>query len=157
MQRNKETFMKGLVVAFFGALVALATGVASAGSLAPKQVEPFRPPMTNHAWFAAGPDRLVFIHYDAEVSKATTILFIGDGVKGRFCAQDQPDGGKTGYVHFHRAKAAKGEEHGHGGHTGGEEGYWLRHVAVGEFEMMGMRFAPGIALNFMPTPPPRCA
>jgi hypothetical protein len=66
------------------------------------------------------------------------LIFVGEGIKGRFCAEDQPDAGKTGYAHFHRSQTPEGEKgeaaHGHGGKQA--EGYWLRHIAVGEFDMM---------------------
>ncbi|MFQ5580809.1 MAG: hypothetical protein ACE5FZ_09355 [Nitrospiria bacterium] len=80
---------------------------------------------------------------------------MGDAIKGRFCAEDQPEGGKTGFVHFHSAEVAKGRKHGHGGEKG-QEGYWLRHIALGEFDMMGIHFTPGIAHNFKATKAPRC-
>ncbi len=122
--------------------------------------EPFHPAMPDHLWMNAGNGRGVFLHFNKPVSDPTAmVIFVGEGVKGRFCAEDQPDGGKTGFVHFHRAHTPEGETgmaaHGHGGKTA-EEGYWLKHIAVGEFDMMGMHFTPGTAMNFMPTPAPRC-
>ncbi len=118
--------------------------------------EPFTPPMPDHLWMKADPDKMIFLHFAKPVSeKDNRLIFVGDGVKGRFCAEDQPAGGRTGYVHFHASTVAKGHEHGHGGEKA-QEGFWLRHVAVGEFDMMKMHFKPGIAHNFMPTPPPKC-
>ncbi|WP_447979972.1 hypothetical protein [Candidatus Nitrospira bockiana] len=122
--------------------------------------EPFHPGMPDHLWLDAGHGRAVFLHFNKPVTDPTaTVIFVGEGIKGRNCAEDQPDGGKTGFVHFHRSHTPEGEHgpeaHGHGGQKG-EEGYWLKHVAVGEFDMMGMHFKPGTAMNFMPTPPPRC-
>lgn len=122
--------------------------------------EPFHPAMPDHLWMDAGNGRGVFLHFNKPVSDPTAmVIFTGEGVKGRFCAEDQPDGGKTGFVHFHRSHTPEGEKgmaaHGHGGKSA-EEGYWLKHVAVGEFDMMGMHFSPGTAMNFMPTPAPKC-
>lgn len=122
--------------------------------------EPFHPAMPDHLWMDAGNGRGTFLHFNKPVSDPTAmIIFVGEGVKGRFCAEDQPDGGKTGFVHFHRTHTPEGEKgmaaHGHGGKTA-EAGYWLKHIAVGEFDMMGMHFTPGTAMNFMPTPAPRC-
>lgn len=118
--------------------------------------EPFNPPMPDHLWMNAGKGEIRFLHFDKPISEADAkLIFLGEGVKGKFCAGDQPEGGKTGFIHFHSLKPPAGEKSGHGGHTGGE-GYWLRHVAVSEFDMMGMHFIPGIAMNFMPTPPPKC-
>lgn len=118
--------------------------------------EPFNPPMPDHIWMDVGKGELRFLHFDRHVSEPDAkLIFIGEGVRGKFCAADQPEDGKTGFVHFHSLKAPMGEKHGHGGQAG-KAGYWLRHVAVGDFEMMGTHFQPGIAMNFMPTPPPEC-
>ena len=103
-----------------------------------------------------GDGELRFLHFNKPVmEKDAKLLFIGDGIKGKFCAKDQPDGGRTGYVHFHSAHKEKGAKHGHGGHANAE-GYWLRHIAVGDFEMKGTKFNPGIAHNFKHTDPPSC-
>jgi hypothetical protein len=122
--------------------------------------EPFHPPMPDHLWLDAGNGRAVFLHFNKPVNDPKAMLiFVGEGIKGRFCAEDQPDGGKTGFVHFHRMHTPEGETgmaaHGHGGKQA-EDGYWLKHVAVGEFDMMNMHFKPGTAMNFMPTPPAKC-
>ncbi len=113
---------------------------------------PFDPPLPDHLWMDIGSDRLVFVHFDKPVAEATRILYIGEGVRGRFFAEDQPEGGTTGFVHFHRFKAPTVDA-GHGG-APGDEGYWLRHVALSEFEMMGMKVKPGTDYNFMPTVAP---
>ncbi|MCG3117749.1 MAG: hypothetical protein LLH30_18925 [Candidatus Manganitrophus sp. SA1] len=118
--------------------------------------EPFQPAMPDHLWMKADPDKVVFLHFAKPVGeKENKLIFIGEGVKGRFCAEDQLAGGKTGFVHFHASSVAKGHDHGHGGDKS-QEGYWLRHIAVDEFDMMKMHFTPGVAHNFMPTPPPKC-
>lgn len=122
--------------------------------------EPFHQAMPDHLWLEEDHGRATFLHFNKPVNDPSAMLiFVGEGIKGRNCTEDQPDGGKTGFVHFHRAHTPEGETgmaaHGHGGKKG-EEGYWLRHVAVGEFDMMGMHFTPGTAMNFMPTPPPKC-
>ncbi len=122
--------------------------------------EPFHPAMPDHLWMDAGNGHEVFLHFSKPVSDSKArVIFVGEGIKGRFCAEDQPDGGKTGFVHFHRSHTPAGETgmaaHGHGGKSA-EEGYWLKHIAVAEFDMMGMHFTPGTAMNFMPTPAPKC-
>lgn len=122
--------------------------------------EPFHPTMPDHLWMDAGSGRGVFLHFSKPVSDPKArVIFVGEGIKGRFCAEDQPDGGKTGFVHFHRSHTPAGEAgmaaHGHGGKSA-EEGYWLKHIAVGDFDMMDMHFTPGTAMNFMPTPAPTC-
>jgi hypothetical protein len=118
--------------------------------------EPFSPTMPDHIWMKADEDKLEFLHFMKPVSeKDNKLIFIGDGIKGRFCAQDQPDHGKTGYVHFHSLSTSSGHKHGHGGDKG-QEGFWLRHIAVADFDMMGMHFKPGTAMNFMPTEAPQC-
>ncbi|MBI2303314.1 MAG: DUF11 domain-containing protein [Chloroflexi bacterium] len=113
---------------------------------------PFDPPLPDHLWMDIGVNRLLFLHFDKPVAEATKLLYIGEGIRGRFYAEDQPEGGTTGFTHFHRFKAPTVEA-GHGG-APGDEGYWLRHVAVTDFEMMGMKVRPGIDFNFMPTVAP---
>lgn len=116
-------------------------------------LEPFNPVMPDHVYMQTDPDKLTFLHFAKPVTEPDNkLIFIGDGIKGRFCAEEQPASGKTGYVHFHRVSPAPSA---HGGEAG-DEGYWLRHIAVDEFDMMGTHFTPGVAYHFMPTPPPKC-
>lgn len=122
--------------------------------------EPFQPPMPDHLWYKFADGPAIFVHFSKPVTDPkATVIFVGEGIKGRFCLENQPDGGKTGFIHFHRLRAPEGAKgvavHGHGGNPG-EEGYWLKHIAVAEFDMMGMHFKPGVAMNFMPTPAPKC-
>lgn len=118
--------------------------------------EPFNPSLPDHLFMRADPDKIIFLHFAKPLNeKGNKVIFVGEGIKGRFCAEDQPDKGKTGYVHFHAATVAKGHEHGHGGDKA-QEGYWLRHIAVDEVDMMGMHFRPGVAYDFMPTSAPKC-
>ncbi len=118
--------------------------------------QPITPPLRNHLWMDVGDGRFVFMHFNKPVSDPKArVIFIGDAVKGGFCAEDQPEQGKTGYVHFHRTAKPAGAKHGHGGFAG-EEGLWLRHIALGDFTMKKRHFTPGIAHNFMGTPPPFC-
>lgn len=122
--------------------------------------EPFSPPMPDHIWMDVGDSRMLFLHFSKPVTDpAANLIFVGEALKGRFCAEEQPEAGKTGFVHFHRSTTPKDATgmaaHGHGGRAG-EEGYWLKHIAVSEFDMMGVHFTPGLTTNFMPTPAPRC-
>ena len=63
-------------------------------------------------------------------------------MKGRWCkgeegvTQDEID---AGYVHFHKESAASWDM-GHGGSTGSQVGYWLRHVAAQD----GVEMMPGV-------------
>src|SRR5262245_22348652 len=83
--------------------------------------EPIHPQAPNHVWLDEGNGRVQFLMFDKAVSDPTAVLqFVGQGIKGRFCAESQPDGGKTGFNHFHRTNTpatgdtsmhgAKGEE-----------------------------------------------
>ena len=123
--------------------------------------QPFATTLPDHLWMKVDDNHIQFLHFMKPVNEPSNMLvFVGDGIRGKFCAADQPEGGKTGYVHFH---SLAGHQHmegmpgeGHGG-TPGEEGYWLRHIAVGDFDMMGMHFRPGLAPpSFMATPAPQC-
>lgn len=98
-------------------------------------------------------DVFLFLQFDsADPAEATRLLDIGIGVKGVFCAEDQPD---RSFTHFHRYDAPEYRE-GHGGDPGAE-GYWLTWAAVDTFEARdGRRITPGIDYEFSPTPPPSC-
>ena len=98
--------------------------------------EPVHPNPPNHLWLDEGNGRVQFMMFDKPVSDPTAkLLFVGQGVKGRFCVESQPDGGKTGFNHFHRTNTpATGDTSMHG--AKGEEGYWLKHVAVAEFDVV---------------------
>lgn len=95
---------------------------------------PVQPNPPNHVWLDEGNGRVQFLMFDKAVSDPSAkLLFVGQGVKGTFCAESQPDGGKTGFNHFHRTNTpATGDTSMHG--AKGEEGYWLKHVAVAEFD-----------------------
>jgi hypothetical protein len=95
---------------------------------------PVHPNPPNHVWLDEGNGRVQFMMFDKAVNDPSAkLLFIGQGVKGTFCAESQPDGGKSGFNHFHRTNTpATGDTSMHG--AKGEEGYWLKHVAVAEFD-----------------------
>jgi hypothetical protein len=117
--------------------------------------EPIHPAMPDHLWLDEGNDRVRLMMFSKPVSDPTAVLlFVGEGIKGRFCAESQPDGGKTGYSHFHRAHTPAGDTSMSG--PKGEEGYWLKHVAVGEFEMEHMHYKPGTVLDMPQPPTPKC-
>lgn len=115
---------------------------------------PFDPPLPEHLFLDVGDGRILFLHYDKPVTDPNKkVIYFGEGIRGRFFAEEQPDGGKSGFVHFHRFKAPTVDA-GHGGPPGAD-GYWLRHVAVADFEMMGMKIKPGLDFSFMPTTAPK--
>jgi hypothetical protein len=127
---------------------------------------PVQPNPPNHLWLDEGNGRVQFMMFDKPVSDPTAkLLFVGQGVKGRFCAESQPDGGKTGFNHFHRVNTpATGDTSMHG--AKGEEGYWMKHVAVAEFDMEPdgehgghggkTHFKPGEVENLPQPPTPKC-
>jgi plastocyanin len=98
-------------------------------------------------------DVFLFLQFDnADPAAASRLLDIGIGVRGVFCAEDQPD---RSFTHFHRFNAPEYRE-GHGGEPGAE-GYWLTWAAVDTFESGdGRTITPGIDYEFSPTPPPSC-
>ena len=98
-------------------------------------------------------DVFLFLQFDnPDPAQATRLPYIGIGVKGVFCAEDQPD---RSFTHFHRYDAPEYKE-GHGGDPGAE-GYWLTWAAVDRFETRdGRQVTPGIDYEFSPTPPPSC-
>ncbi len=97
--------------------------------------EPVHPNPPNHLWLDEGNGRVQFMMFDKPVSDPTAVLqWVGQGIKGRFCTDSQPDHGRTGFTHFHRTNTpATGDTSMHG--AKGEEGYWLKHVAVAEFDV----------------------
>ena len=128
--------------------------------------EPVHPNLPDHLWLDEGNGRVRFMMFDKPVSDPTAVLlFVGEGVKGRFCAESQPDGGKTGFNHFHRINTPATGDTSMSGPKGGE-GYWLKHVAVGEFEMEhkgehgahggNMRYKPGTVQDVPQPPTPNC-
>ena len=124
---------------------------------------PFATPLPDHLFLPAeeGAESVVFIHYDKPVPEATRVIYTGFGIKGRWCAEDQQkieeQAGK-GFTHFHRVAEVAAADAGHGGAEPGEEGYWLKHIAVGPaFEMPWGQVEPGtVDENFMPTEAPKC-
>jgi hypothetical protein len=128
--------------------------------------EAVHPNPPNHLWLDEGNGWVQFMMFDKPVSDPTAkLLFIGQGIKGRFCTESQPDGGKTGFNHFHRINTpATGDTSMHG--AKGEEGYWLKHVAVAEFDLEPdgehaghggkTHFKPGEVENLPQPPTPKC-
>jgi hypothetical protein len=98
-------------------------------------------------------DVFLFLQFDdPDPAAATRLRYIGIGVKGVFCAEDQPD---RSFTHFHRYDAPEYRE-GHGGEPSAE-GYWLTWAAVDSFDTRdGRQVTPGIDYEFSPTPPPSC-
>lgn len=91
--------------------------------------------------------RIIFMHFDGPVDTAKNLLWIGDGIPGKFKKSDQPE--EEGYVHFH------GMNGGHGlAVAPGTQGHWVRHIAVAEFDAPWGHVTPGLDAKFMPTPPP---
>lgn len=120
---------------------------------------PFSPDAPDHVWFDNGDGTYLFLHFNAPLEEATGLMFTGWAVEGRWCAEDQPS---PEFTHFHRTARVGAWDAGHGGATPGEDGYWLKHIAVEHMEMpamMGMparTIEPGTDGMFMPTKAPSC-
>jgi len=126
---------------------------------------PVHPNPPNHLWLDEGDGRVQFLMFDKPVSDPTSkLLFVGQGIKGTFCVESKPNGGKTGFIHFHRTHTpASGDTSMHG--AKGEEGYWLKHVAVAEFDDEGehaghgagkTHYKPGQVENTPQPTTPKC-
>ncbi len=118
-------------------------------------------PLPDHVWATVDDKSVVFLHFDKPLGEATRVLYVGYGIKGRWCAEDQQNAEKLagkGFTHFHRVAKVATPEAGHGGGKAGEEGYWLKHVAVGPaFKMPWGEVKPGVTDDkFMPTAAPKC-
>jgi plastocyanin len=95
----------------------------------------------------------IFLQGDMAPAEATSVRYLGIGVKGVFCAETQPS---TDFPHYHRVHAAEYRE-GHAGPPGEQNGYWLLWVATQSFETRdGRQVNPGVDREFSPTPPPTC-
>jgi hypothetical protein len=118
--------------------------------------EPVHPNPPDHLWLDEGDGRVLFMMFDKPASEPTAVLqFVGEGIKGRFCLESQPDRGKTGYNHFHRSHTpATGDTSMSG--PKGEEGYWLKHVSVGNFEVQHQHHHPGTVRDVPQPPTPKC-
>ena len=94
-----------------------------------------------------------FLQFDAAPAEATAIRYIGIGLAGVFCQEQQPH---ADFTHYHRVHAAEYGE-GHAGEPGEEDGYWLLWVTTDSFEARdGRQITPGVDREFSPTPPPAC-
>jgi|GEM_PF-1744118 len=105
-----------------------------------QEVKPFEWDLPGYRWWridlsftdSVYDHYLVGFYYEGD-----TVKYLVYGMPGRFCIQEQPFGGMTGFVYW---QPVKGQER-----IFGEDGYWLLHIdaATGR-----------IAVPLMPTPPP---
>jgi len=106
-----------------------------------KEVKPFEWELEGYRWWMVDwgmiygyPNRyLIGLYYDEKGD----IRYIVYGMPGRFCLQEQPFGGLTGFNYWHPVK----------GHLRkfGEKGYWLLHIDAE---------TGNIVYPLKPTPPP---
>lgn len=122
---------------------------------------PFETDAPDHLWMLGDAQSVTFIHLDKPYAETTRVIYVGFGIKGRWCAEDQAAIEKVagkGFTHFHRTAKVATWDAGHGGARAGEPGYWLKHMAVGPgFSMPWGDVKPGVTdMKFMPTTAPRC-
>lgn len=118
---------------------------------APSPFEP-APPATLFHLLADGSG--LFLQFDPEADPPR-LRYLGMMVPGRFCRDANYEVlVARGYVHF-RARRAPSEATAAGGRPG-EEGYWMRFIALDAFEMPWGLVQPGLDLNHQPTAPPDC-
>ena len=176
---STKTWAMSIVFLFLPAIISFTTSDAAEGTAASPEVAsnighsllkaytfvPVQPNPPNHVWLDEGNGRVQFLMFDKGVSDPSAkLLFVGQGIKGTFCIESQPDGGKTGFNHFHRTNTpATGDTSMHG--AKGEEGYWLKHVAVAEFDDEpkgehaghgGTHYKPGQLENTPQPTTPKC-
>lgn len=106
-----------------------------------KEVKPFEWELEGYRWWMVDwgmiygyPGRyLIGLYYDEKGD----IKYLVYGIPGRFCLQEQPFGGLTGFSYWHPVK----------GHLRkfGEKGYWLLHIDAE---------SGNIVYPLKPTPPP---
>lgn len=118
----------------------------------PSPFEP-SPPGTVFRLFEDGSG--LFLQFDAEPEQAGQLRYLGTMVPGRFCADETYAAlVAQGYVHF-RALSAPSEATAAGGRPG-EQGYWMRFIALDRLEMPWGTVEPGIDRSYRPTEPPSC-
>lgn len=97
-----------------------------------------------------------FLQFDGPPTQATQLRYIGTMITGVFCDNSTFQTlVKDGFVHF-RAMNAPNEAAASGGRPG-EAGFWMKFIALGEFEMPWGVVPPGVDKNYAPTVPPTCA
>lgn len=101
-------------------------------------------------------DTFIFLQFDrSDPHNATSLRYVGIGVKGVFCAESQPDAVNGSFTHFHQWNGSE-YRHAHGSQPG-DQGYWMTWVAVDEFKSFdGRQVKPGVDYDFSLTPPPSC-
>jgi hypothetical protein len=89
-------------------------------------------------------DTFIFLQFDKPAAEnATSLRYVGIGVKGVFCAESQPDAVNGSFTHFHQWNGSE-YRHVHGSQPG-DQGYWLTWVAVDNFKSFdGREVKPGI-------------
>lgn len=105
-----------------------------------------------HVWKWVSEESLIGLHFDdPEPTDATELDYITIGRKGLFTEESKPG---PEFTHFHQHTADSWEA-GHGG-EGGEEGYWLTHIAVREIEYPFHQepIDARVDYDFNPTPVP---
>ncbi|MCU4751049.1 hypothetical protein OB919_03480 [Halobacteria archaeon AArc-curdl1] len=103
-----------------------------------------------HVWKWVSEETFIALHLDnPNPEDAENLRYIVIGKKGVFTEESQPD---EEFTHFHK-RDAEGWEAGHGGDSVDDEGYWLTHIAVDDFEMPWGEVEVGVDYGFMPTPP----
>lgn len=119
------------------------------------QASPFTPAPPATLFHVLEDGSLMFLQLDAPVTQATKLRYLGVGVPGKFCLDATYQTlAKEGYVHF-RAQTAPNEATAGGGRPG-EQGYWMKFIALGTFEMPWGVVQPGVDFNYRPTPPQPC-
>jgi hypothetical protein len=107
-----------------------------------------------HVWRILPNGDLEAIHFNKPtLAEATRIWYVVVGIHVMDACNKPAD---EGFTHFHK-KSSPNWDAGHGGTSDPVvEGYWLKHVAVSEFDMPWGHVMPGADYNFMKTPIQGC-
>ena len=103
-------------------------------------------------WKWVTDDTFIGLMFDTpEPTEATALHYAAVGTKGLFTEESKPG---PEFTHFHRPTADSWQA-GHGG-EGGEQGYWMTHMAVTElnYPFHDEPITPGVDYDFLPTPVP---
>jgi hypothetical protein len=105
-----------------------------------------------HVWKWVTNESFIALHFNnPEPRDGTELDYVVVGRKGLFTEESKPG---PEFSHFHQ-HTAESWEAGHGG-SGGEEGYWLTHMAVREIDYPFHQepIGPRVDYDFFPTPVP---
>lgn len=105
-----------------GGIPLTSESVFSASRYTPADEEPLDPPLPDTRWWQSTDHlQIIGVQFDSQGE----VEFVLHGVAGAMTQDDQPEGGATGYVHWHGAHHHEGHTTAVGRALDSEGGFWL--------------------------------